>query len=77
MKDKKPATGRHGHAAYCDTCERFDEAMRLRDPRGVPFCSFCGASIPWPARVVMVPQHDSAFLFGIRQALLELSGRGA
>lgn len=59
-KDVKQ-TKRFGHAAYCDTCDRFDEGMRRRG--NVPFCSFCETALPdWPPKEVPVSQQPSAFI---------------
>ncbi len=57
-----------GHAAYCDTCDKFDEAMKVK--RGRPHCRFCGTAIPAPA-VIVVPQHWSEFLFSLVQRVQE------
>ena len=42
-----------GFAAYCDHCQRFDEAMRVQ--WGVPHCRFCGHALPRPAGGMLVP----------------------
>ena len=57
---------RFGHAAYCDSCERFDEGMRRK--LGIPFCSYCWASLPgWPLRVRLAPLLGSVFIHELRE----------
>ena len=64
---------RGAHAAYCDRCERFDDAMRIRNTR--PHCSFCGFAVPL-AKWVPGPQSNSPFLatlvYRIEKAAREL-----
>lgn len=56
------------HAAYCDTCQRFDESMRRRD--GVPHCRFCGTGLPdWGAPRQMMTRPMSTLIFNLKQAV--------
>lgn len=56
----------YGWAAYCSSCDRFDESMRVRNDR--PHCRYCGAGFPgaWPPTLIIVSTVESAFICALR-----------